>query len=269
MLIGSNHPEPRAGQLDRCQVCGDKWHRDQLVRTQVDTIHPESENYFNYSSYDGTYWVVDTASDAGSVSYGNHCDEARTSLSLDNVITIVNGVQTWEGDGVLRSTVISPRIDANDYVVFSAQVGPHEQNSSPNMIVVLGVCNSDGSVLQPVRSWSMNGTKRIWFTELASTLQDHGLGSGLGLYFYISVTNDGKWWIDEMQLEVFQSSDAKPGVFLETIGSLLTHSVDTPVTTTRVVCPECFERVFKRSERYGRQTDIPVAPPVKPYMQEF
>ena len=53
MLI--NRPEAKALQLDRCEVCGNKTHRSNLVRTQVEFLRVKSENYFTYSYYDGSY----------------------------------------------------------------------------------------------------------------------------------------------------------------------------------------------------------------------
>lgn len=266
MLI--NRPPAIAGQLDRCDVCGNKMHREKLVRTQVEFLDVASENYFSYSSYDGTYWVVDTASDAGSISYGNRCDNARLTLSDALAFTYVNGVQTWTGNGVMRMATIAPAITAGSTVVFSAQVGPYEQNTSPDMTVALGVCNSDGSVKQVVKSYSINTATRVWFAESNQTLIDYGLGSGLQNYFYIQVTNDGNWWIDELQLEV-NPDNSVPGPFVRTTGTVVANSSDRSLITSRKVCGECFEGVLSKSEKYGKTDEIPTALPVDTYTQEF
>ena len=268
MPLGTNSPTPYGGQLDRCQVCGDKYHREDLVRTQVDTMIAESQNMFSYSTYDGTYWVCD-AVDEDTVSFGNHCDEARTSLSDDNVITVVNGIQTWSGDGTMRTTVVSDSIDPNDYVCISAQVGSWERSTDPELVVSLGVTNSGGTVTQEIRSWTFKGMRRVWAVEKASTLQAYGLGTGTGLFMYISVDNDEEWWIDEMQLETGSSASMRPGVFLKTSGTAAEVTVDTPTSTTRVVCPDCFELVFRKSQKYGRTKLPPTAYPVRPRNQEY
>ena len=92
MLI--NRPEAKALQLDRCEVCGNKTHRSNLVRTQVEFLRVKSENYFTYSYYDGSYWVVDTAVDASTISFGTQLDETRLSLADDNTFSTTNGIQT-------------------------------------------------------------------------------------------------------------------------------------------------------------------------------
>ena len=268
MVLATNAPTPYGGQLDRCQVCGDKYHREDLVRTQVDTMIAESENYFNYSSYDGTYWVCD-AVDEGLIAYGNHEDEARTTLSDDNVITVLNGVQCWSGNGTMRTAVVSQSLTPTDYVTFSAQVGANDDSTTPSMSVSLGVCDATGASTEEVLLWTFKGMRRVFFTELASTLQDYGLGTGTGLFFYISVENEGEWWVDEIQLEVGSNSTARPGVFLPTTGAVAVVASDTPTTTTRVVCPSCFELVFKKSEKYGRTKLPPTAYPVRPRNQRY
>jgi len=271
MPLGTNSPTPYGGQLDRCQVCGDKYHREDLVRTQVDTMIAESENYLNFSSYDGSYWVCD-AVDEGLIAYGNHEDEARTSLSDDNVITVVNGVQCWSGDGIFRATVTSPNVNPNSYVTFSAQVGANDDSTTPNMSVSLGIYKSDVSVFEEQILWQFNGCRRVYFTELASVLQAYDLGDqpgSRGFFFYIKVENDGEWWVDELQMEVGPVPEARPGVFLKTTGAVSSVSVDTPTSTTRVVCPDCFELVFRKSQKYGRTKLPPTAYPVRPRNQEY
>jgi len=266
-----NKPPSLARQLDRCDVCGTKIHRDKLVRTQVAFLRPRAENYLSYSSYDGTYWVMDTATDEGSISYGNHCDNARLVINSDNTIGYLNCVQTWSGNGVMRMETASPASALTAQLVFSAMVGPHEQNTSPEMTVVLGICNSDGSVKSAVRSWTIKSATRVWFSELASTLSATGLGTGspaTQFYYYIQVTNAGKWWIDEIQLEANTDFNT-PENFVKTEGTYVSNQTDQPLMSSRKVCPECFEYVLKKSTQYGRTKEKPVASPVDPYMQEI
>ena len=128
-----NKPPALAMQLDRCDVRGDKYHRADLVRTQVEFLDMAAENYFEESSYDGTFWVVDTAADTSTVSCGNRCDNVRTTLDSDNDISYINGVQTWTGDGVFRSETEIGAFTSTDDITFSAQAGPHEQNETPEI----------------------------------------------------------------------------------------------------------------------------------------
>lgn len=237
--------------------------RGKLVRTQVEWLYPQHENYLAYSRYDGTFWVVDTASDAGSVSYGNRCDRARTTLSEGNVISYIDGVQTWEGDGTFRCTSIPVAnwTDTNQ-VIFSFQIGPHEQNTSPSMTVVVGDCDASGNNKTPLKTLSISGTQKVWVNWLGAAAD-----AGEGCY-YISVTNDGKWWIDELQLET-DPVRTTPGTYVETNGTAQGSTAEAAAVSSRKVCPDCFETVLRKSTKYGRQHESPVDEPVDNYAQEF
>ena len=270
----SNNPPSIGMQLDRCQVCGNKIHRRELVRTQVEHLIPKAENYFLYSSYNAAYWTVDTASDAGNISYGNRCDHVRlqvpsTQPTAAGAMTYLNGVQTWEGDGVYRSFVLSPSSgDTNAYVTMSAQVGPHAENTSPSMVVNMGICNSDGTSLSKLRTWNISTMKRVWFKERKPVLEALQPSGGLNSwYFYIEIINDGKWWIDEAQMEI-ATTDGSPEVFIETTGSYVSQAESGGIAT-RKVCPNCFEGVFRKSERFGKSDEPQVDYPVSEHVQEF
>ncbi len=264
-----NKPPAIAWQLDRCDVCGDKYHRSDLVRTQVEFLEKKAENFLNYSSYEGTYWVVDDAADEGNVSYGNRCDNVRLSLDGDNDLSYVNGVQTWSGNGTMRTETISPKFSTSSRVTFSVQVGPHEQNSSPSMTVILGICNSDGTSKQAIRTLTTSGTSRAWFTESAVTLDGYGIsGSQRKFYWYVQVANAGKWWIDEMQIES-STATGEPENFVRTSGSLVSNQSDQQLIPNRKVCSGCRERILSKSERFGRTDESPIDEPVETWAQEI
>ena len=285
-----NNPPANGMQLDRCDVCGDKMPRRQLVRTQVEFLRPISENFFTYSSYDGTYWVVDDAVDAGSISYGNRCDNARIRINSDNTTSYVNGVQTWTGNGTMRTTTASPTFSSTGIVMFSAHVGPNERNTSPEMTVSVGITNNDGSSKQEIKSFTISGTTRVWFAEDSQTLTAYGLGDNDNAhFFYIQVTNAGDWWIDEMQLEggtntldggprtsptvaVWDEQYAGkvlPGAFRRTSGALAVNTTDEQLMTSRKVCQNCLEPILSKSERFGRTDEAQVDEPVDVLNQEI
>jgi hypothetical protein len=289
--MGWNKPPATAWQLDRCDVCGDKMHRRKLVRTQVEFLQPAyQENFFSYSSYDGTYWVVDTAADAGSISFGNRADNARTTLTDFTTVGYTNCVQTWTGDGTMRAATATVAVGSTAILTFSAQVGPNERNTSPDMTVAVGITNNDGSVKQVIKTWTINTMTRVYCQEISSTLNDYGLGDDDNQhFFYIEVTNDGKWWIDELQLEagtnsldggpVSSPSPAEwnalyagkvgPGPFIRTSGALTTVTSDQPLLTSRKVCPDCLEPILSKSERFGRTDEAQVDLPVDVLNQEI
>jgi len=257
-----NRPEAKAWQLDRCDVCGDKVHRGELVRTQVEWLYPAHENYFSNSRYDGTFWVCD-ATDAESVSYGNRCDRARIRVGDDNTLSVVDGVQTWEGNGTFRCTSIpiANWVDTNN-VIFSCQVGPYERNSSPEMTVVLGDCDSDGNNKTAKKTFTIAGAQKLWFSWTGAEAD-----AGEGCY-YIQVTNSGKWWIDELQLET-DPSRSTPGTYVETSGTVASATAEAQAISTRKVCRDCFEVVLSKSEQFGKTSEPPVADPVETHNQEF
>ena len=258
----TNKPSAIGEQLDRCDVCGVKTHRRNLVRTQVEWLYPQHENYFTYSRYDGTFWVVDTASDSSTISYGNRCDRARTTLSAANVISYVDGVQTWEGDGTFRCASDTRNWASTNNVLFSFQIGPHEQNTSPEMTVVIGDCDSSGNNKTALKTFVISGCTRLWYTWLGAAAD-----AGEGCY-YVSVTNDGEWWIDELQLET-DPVRTTPGNYVETSGTVAGSTAEASSIASRKVCPSCFEHVLKKSTKFGRQHETPVDGPVDSHTQEF
>jgi hypothetical protein len=136
------------------------------------------------------------------------------------------------------------------------------------MTVVLGVTDSGGSSKQVVRTWTIKSSTRVWFKETALTLDGYGLGTATQQYYYIQITNDGSWWIDEIQLE--EDTDyGSPGIFAATTGAAYSQTADGGGISSRKVCPNCFEYVFKRSEIYGRTDEIQTDYPVVEHAQEF
>lgn len=285
-----NKPPANAVQLDRCDICGDKYPRRQLVRTQVEFLETLRENFFNYSSYDGTYWVVDDAVDADEISFGNRADHARTTLTDYTTVGYTNCVQTWTGDGVMRSTVANSGYSANAIITFSAQVGPSERSEAPDMTVEVGITNSDGSSTQAIKTWTINTMTRVYFQAVSSDLTAYGLGDDdEAHYFYIGVTNDDNWWIDEMQVEAGTNTldggpasspspaewaatyagHTPPGPFLRTSGAEQAVSTARSLMTSRKVCPSCLEPILSKTEQYGRTDESPVDLPVETLNQEF
>jgi hypothetical protein len=271
-----NKPAALGLQLDRCDVCGDKYHRKDLVRTQVEFLEQTHENYLSYSSYDSSYWTVDDASDVTTTtlaSYGVDCDATRLSLDDSNNLTYINGVKTWQGSGTYRMNTLSPSFSSSGNMTFSAHVGPYEQEQNPELTIVLGITNSAGSVKQVIRTWgAINAMTRVWFTESKQTLEDYGLGGGsYNQYYYVGVTPTvatAKWWIDKAQLEANTTND-EPEIFRTTSGARSRVTADTGMVTSRKVCPTCRETVLSKSERFGRTDESPVDEPVDTWNQEF
>ena len=88
------------------------------------------------------------------------------------------------------------------------------------------------------------------------------------MYFYISVTNAGEWWVDGLQLEV-DTDDGKPETFVSASGAAVSNQTPQAMITVRKVCPRCFEPLLSKSERYRRVNEKPVADPVPAEIQEI
>jgi len=250
-------PPSIARQLDRCDVCGKKTHKKNLVRTNMDFLAGEANNYLLYSSYNASGWTAVTASDQGTPSIGPYADVARVVVSDDNTATESFGSQTWGGSGTLRST---DAIDASTWtsLVFAVDLGPYHRETSPETTFTLGLCDSDGSNKELQKTVVTSGSLRAWFTINIADLPVSKTSSAL--YFYVSATAVGKnWWVDRMQVE---KNATRPGTFVPTSGTAVDR-VDTPMMTVRKVCANCREPLFKKSERYGRvaeqRTDAPVS----------
>jgi hypothetical protein len=264
-------------------VCGDKYHRKDLVLTQVEFLDMKGENYCNQSSYESTYWTVDDASDVTSTTvgtYGNRCDNVRLSLDDDNNLTYINSPKVWEGNGTMRMiTDNTVNMISSADATFSCVFGPHEQNTSPSSTVVIGICNEAGDSKQVLSTWTDVSTiTKVWFNEEVATLNSYsGVTGTTGSFFwYIQVTNAGKWWIDEIQLEsnvnsLPTSSEGMPENFVRTTGSSIKSSAhpEQSMVTSRKVCPDCRELVLSKSEQYGRSDESPVDEPVDTWAQEF
>lgn len=251
-------------QMDRCEVCGHKTLKIDLVRTNVDFLAAAGSNYFYNSSYNSSFWTVDTAVDAGLISMGPFADQSRVVIGDDNTLTESYGSQTWTGSGVLRSIVA---VDASAAVslVFAADIGPYQQETVPSTTFVFGLCDSDGSNKEQLSSWTVTGNQRAWYTL---NIADVPAGkSSAALYFYVSVTAVGKkWWIDRIQL-IKNAVSINSEAFVPTAGSAVDR-VDTPMMTVRKVCQGCFEKPRVRSEQYNREAEQRTEDPVQVNIQE-
>jgi hypothetical protein len=259
-----NKPPTIAGQLDRCDVCGTKIHRNELVRTQVEFVLPEGSNYIVQSSYDGSHWTTDDSADLGGISVGVYADHQRLSLADDNTFTELNGAQTFSSGKKIYTTVACTNPTSWSSLCFSAEVGPYHRSTSPSMTVSLGVFDiGSPSTLYEIKEWTGNTQRRMWWTATPSEITAAGATLGT-LGFYIKVTGTA-WWADRLQLEKNATS---PGNFIKTSGTAIDRTEETSMAV-RKVCPSCLEPLFKKSEKYGRPSEAPVAVPVTNWIQEI
>lgn len=249
-------------QLDRCDVCGKKTHKVDLVRTQVEFLAAAGSNYLSYSSYNATGWSTSGLTDKGVISIGPYADRARVSISDGNTATEILGSQTWSGDGHLY-TASSVDVSSWTSLVFAADVGPYHRSDNRDLTIILSTCDASATVEDTLGTWAINSDTRVWATiNIASMTRDSS-----ALYLRLDVTpGTGEyWWADRFQLE---KNATRPGTFVPTSGSTVDR-VDTPSVTMRKVCPSCRERVLSKTNRYGRGVENRTDDPIAVHNQEF
>jgi hypothetical protein len=130
------------------------------------------------------------------------------------------------------------------------------------MTVVVGDCDTSGANKTAQKTFTIKGATKVWFTWTGAEAN-----AGQACY-YIQVTNDDYWWIDELQLEA-DASRSTPGVYVQTSGTACSPTATAASISSRVVCPSCFETVQKKSTKYGTTDESPIDGPVDDYVQEF
>ena len=251
--------EATARQLDRCDVCGIKIHKHDLVRTNMAFLASAGNNYIQQSSY-ASGWLCD-ASDAGTISSGSYADRMRIVVSDDNTRTESFGVQTWDGAGTFYG--LGADISSWTSFVFAADVGPYDRETSPEMTFTLGLIDSDGNNPVVYRTVITAGSTRAWFTL---NIADLPAGkTAAALYPYVATTSTNKWWVDRLQLE---KDVVKLGTFVPTLGSSVDR-IDTRMMTVRKVCPDCREPLLSKTERHGKLAEQRTEEPIALDIQEI
>ena len=259
-----SNPPAIARVLDRCDVCGKKIHRQELVRTQVRYMRPAATNLLPYSSYSASGWACD-ATDKSTIGIGTRADKTRTKVGYGTTVSIVNGVQTWQGDGTYRTTT-AVDLSSGTTAIISAVAVPYYASENPSLSITMGLCDGDGNNGTTERTWTTSTMRRVWYpvtvADIASPL------SAAAAYFYWTVTpqTDEYWSIEDAQVEL-DTDDSRPGEFVQTTGAAVTTLVDTRSMAVRKVCPDCYEPLFRESERVGRPSEE-VEPPIPDDMQE-
>ena len=216
-------------QLDRCDMCGKKTHKKDLVYTQFRKLKPMGSNYFDYSYYDGTFWVNDgnATEQSEAKGLGPDAEDCRAKIASDNTITEIRGSKTFLLDTSPTTFYTASSIDISSFssLCFGVYVGPYHDNDDPAEITVsIGNCNSDASVLYELKEVTgIRNGRHIWVhanlqttqtvtvddvdTELVT--QESELNSNVtttAAYFYVKVsatsTEDFYFWVDWFQLEL-------------------------------------------------------------------
>jgi hypothetical protein len=136
-------------------------------------------------------------------------------------------------------------------------------SDASEIVVVAGLCDSNGANKSQQRSKTIRAGYKIWFTVDTSDISSPLSSSAI--YPYIGVTGaTANWGVSRIQLE---KNATKPGAYVSTSGAAVEYATDTKLRSMRKVCPKCKERVKRISESKGRPTLV-VEPAVQTWNQE-
>lgn len=266
----TNKPPTLGRQLDRCQVCGAKTHRHNLLQTQVAYLQHAGSNRIIQSSWDNSHWADNDSADLGEISVGVYADNQRLSLGTDNSFTEIKGAHTISSTKMLYTTAAMEDPSSWTNVCFSFEGGPYHRSTTPETVFSFGIYNiGNTSVVFEQASWTTKTQRRMYWVKTpaeleASTSDLPGSVDLSTLGFYIIGTGSS-WWADCFQCE----DNTAPGNFIATSGSAVTESVDVARQSVRKVCERCMERMWKTSDQYGRPDESPIDLPVVPWIQDI
>ena len=258
-------------QLDRCDVCGKKIHKKDLVRTNFRYNRPAGSNYFTYSRYDSTLWDLTNLTASGNY-------DGLGPEGLNNRVRVGDGAAygsyetTTEIGGAPTFTLTSPGklatssgVDCSDWtrLCFGLYVGAYHCNTDKlSMTVAIGVGASAGTTTTTLRTDTIKQDKHIWASVDIDDL-DSAIDSS-DVYFWATITlddtpdDDFYVWVDWMQLEKDLS---RPGAYLSTSGSAVDYTTEQELLTVVKVCPDHRERLQWKSEQWGRprrEVELPI-----------
>jgi len=249
-------PQAIHRQLDRCDICGKKIHRKDLVRTQARYNRPQGNNYFQYSSYDGTFWTNDgnCTLQTQAMGLGPDSEDARVKIASDNTTTEIRGSKTFllDTSPAVIYTASSTDISAYTSFVFGVYVGQYHANEDPAVLTVeIGNCDSTAANLYELKEVTTRSGKHVWISANIVDLDSNVDTSATYWYVKVSATSseDFYFWIDWMQLE---KDATRPGAFISTNGAAIDYTTDSKRLTTVKVCNRCKEQLTRESQKRGR-----------------
>lgn len=259
--------------LDRCDVCGKKLHKKDLVRTQVRYNRPSGNNYFSYSHYDGTFWQIaaNCTAHTEDMGLGPDAEDCRAKIDESNTVTEIRGAKTFllspAGEAAIIYTGSSTDISSFTRFVFGVYVGQYHANADQAALTVaIGNCDAAASVLYELKSKTIRTGQHIWVAADIADLDSNVDTSAT--YWYVSFTassdEDYYFWVDWMQLE---KDATRPGAFISTAGAAVDHTSETKIMTSAKVCSRCREKLTLEGEKYGRHRRE-VEPPIEDDFQE-
>lgn len=259
--------------LDRCDVCGKKLHRKDLVRTQVRYNRPSGNNYFLNSYYDGTFWTIaaNCTTHSEDMGLGPDSEDCRAKISESNTLTEIKGAKTFllspTGETAIIYTASPTNISSFTRFVFSVYAGQYHANEDPAVLTVaIGNCDSSASTLYELKEVTTRSGRHIWVAADVADLDSNVDTSATYWYISFRATSDENYyfWVDWMQLE---KNATRPGAFIRTSGAAVDHTTEAKIMTSAKVCSRCREKLTLEGEKYGKHRRE-VEPPIEDDFQE-
>ena len=274
-------------QLDRCDLCGRKIHRKDLVRTNVRYNRPEGSNYFTYSRYDSTLWDLTNLTATGSydafgpqdhgnrvrvgegAAYGSY--EDTTEIGGSPTFTITSPGKLFTKTGFDASAWTSLVVGGHFGIYHDNRDGTGSDDDVENIpiTVAIGVGATTGVTTQTLRTVSgIKSGMQVWAKLNLADL--NAAISSADVFFWATITLDStpvgnyKVWFDWMQC---QKDLTRPGAYISTAGAALDYTSEQKLMTVIKVCPEHRDRLLLESEQWGRPRKE-VEDPVPSDMQE-
>ena len=229
-----------SSRVDICDKCKNWVTRSSLVYAQSVFERQPCQNYLPYSEYDATHWTV-SATTSATESYGIHAHERYGWYDQSNDDHIQDSVQVFVGNGYVYPSSSVDLSTATSFT-FSAYVGNHEASTNPGLTVVMGLCDGTSSNKQPLKTWTLYGSQRVFCTATLASVVAVWFNSAAA-YPYIQITTGTgaeKWFFEHAQLEKNKSA---PGEFIGTSGSSAVYLVPTRTLVSAKTCPDCWEEI--------------------------
>jgi hypothetical protein len=273
-------------QLDRCDLCGKKIHKKDLVYTNVRYNRPQGMNYFTYSRYNSALWSMTNLTATGSydgfgpndhgnrvkVGHGAAYGSYETTTEQGGAPTFTFDETSESGEGKVYT---SSAVDCSTWtsLVFGLYIGPYHDNrvgsdydsavETSTMTVAIGVGASSGVKTQTLRTVTgVKSGRHVWaklnLADLNAAITDSTVYFWVSITFSPTPTGDFKIWFDWMQLE---KNASVPGAYIETIGSALDYTTEAKLMTVLKVCPDHREQLLSEREQFGRprqEVELPI-----------
>lgn len=225
-------PVAKGDRQDFCQICKKPVYRNRLTWRRVQYLQSLQQNYLHYSEYNSSKWSASVTPEY--TAWGLYPDLRYPTYDSSYNVTWNQGLAAYDGTATVRTTS-GVDVSAWTSLVFSAYVGHHQLNTTPELAITIGLCSEDGLTTQVLATFTSKNTHRIWATVTPAEITAISTSA---VCVYVTVTGTGLWWFERAQLE---RDVVTPGRPVQTTGSQVEVTADRVVYEMAKVCPDCKE----------------------------